>query len=644
MDTSMFRPVWEEQRGDSGIRLSSLWQVMGWPNGELGLEVSGAIRCPDWPPDLFALVAAALRKSGAYTLPIRHLEKSLAGNTFDDIAGEWKKCVNQFIETGEPYCLPASVAERWRFVANEQVLNLPLSRLLDDKEVAAALIILAGIADETCAGVGLPFGDHGTALRRCADQLLFPSQFGSTLCRYVHPSAGRVLPKMHTPQCGLTMRSFSHHLAFCETDEVQPAWLSVPGARGDVNNTHHLNILIAPWPEVITPAQIRPSSSQQGSKDYRCFDFNVASSQLKLAAKLQAMAGEAEKIVGSLDAVIMPELSLSTYDYRAARAAMLRKGLLFICGVGTRNENRVNIDVPLSKYHAVHLRQRKHHRWKIDEAQIRQYGLGARLNPAHNYWERIAVEDRKLIFLVLRPWLVTTALICEDLARHDPVGELIRGIGPNLVIALLMDGPQLTGRWASRYAAGLADDPGSSVLSVTSLGMAELSRPSDGNSTPSRVAALWKDAFCGKPVELTVPPGHSGLVITLAVKRATEQTADLRTDRDMSSFPVLVGVHPVKIPDQKPDLVNDDLKTNWISPYQAFLLARLAQRSGLKSSVAPEELSELSDQAYRIGRELWKLKAGDESKANSEAGESTVEECATAREILEWHDTNTRPV
>jgi hypothetical protein len=31
------------------------------------------------------------------------------------------------------------------------------------------------------------------------------------------------------------------------------------------------------------------------------------------------------------------------------------------------------------------------------------------------------------------------ALICEDLARPDPVAEIVRTVGPNLVIALLME-------------------------------------------------------------------------------------------------------------------------------------------------------------------------------------------------------------
>ena len=42
---------------------------------------------------------------------------------------------------------------------------------------------------------------------------------------------------------------------------------------------------------------------------------------------------------------------------------------------------------------------------------------------------------------------------------------------------LLLDGPQLTSRWAARYASVLADDPGSAVMTLTSYGMVQRSRP-----------------------------------------------------------------------------------------------------------------------------------------------------------------------
>jgi hypothetical protein len=140
--------------------------------------------------------------------------------------------------------------------------------------------------------------------------------------------------------------------------------------------------------------------------------------------------------------------------------------------------------------------------------------------------------------------LVLSVLICEDLARPDPVGDLVRAVGPNLVIALLMDGPQLKGRWPERYAMALADDPGSSVLSLTSLGMSELSRPSQGTSR-SRVIALWKDRT-GTSTEIELPAGCGAVVVTLSLEYEEEWTADGRRDYGMAVFPTLSGIHAIK--------------------------------------------------------------------------------------------------
>ena len=120
----------------------------------------------------------------------------------------------------------------------------------------------------------------------------------------------------------------------------------------------------------------------------------------------------------------------------------------------------------------------------------------------------------------------------------------MRAVGPNLVIAVLMDGPQLTDRWASRFATTLADDPGCSVLSLTSLGMSNLSRPSSGPSR-SRVLALWKDAS-RSATEIELPAGCGGVVLSLSTQYLQEWAADGRNDNKRAAFPVLSGVYPIK--------------------------------------------------------------------------------------------------
>jgi hypothetical protein len=142
--------------------------------------------------------------------------------------------------------------------------------------------------------------------------------------------------------------------------------------------------------------------------------------------------------------------------------------------------------------------QKKHHPWRLDEAQVIQYGLGGVLNPSTGWWECADLTDRQLSFISMSPDIVLSVLVCEDLARPDPVANIVRAVGPNLLIALLMDGPQIKERWAARYATILADDPGCSVLSLTSIGMSNLSRPQSGPNR-SRVVAMWKDALSSSP-------------------------------------------------------------------------------------------------------------------------------------------------
>jgi hypothetical protein len=109
-----------------------------------------------------------------------------------------------------------------------------------------------------------------------------------------------------------------------------------------------------------------------------------------------------------------------------------------------------------------------------------------------------------------------------------------------------MDGPQTKERWAARYATVLADDPGCSVLALTSLGMTRLSRPDSGLSR-SRVVALWKDAFKGA-TEIELPEGHEAVAVSLSIRYREEFTADGRGDDSAAAFPILAGAHPIADP------------------------------------------------------------------------------------------------
>jgi len=124
-----------------------------------------------------------------------------------------------------------------------------------------------------------------------------------------------------------------------------------------------------------------------------------------------------------------------------------------------------------------HYRQDKHHRWSLDQSQIEQYQLGAVLDPRVRWWEALELRPRSLQLIERGDGYTIASLVCEELAHIDEVIDVIRLGGPTLLVALLLDGPQLSSRWAARYASVLVDDPGSPVLTVTSYGMVRRGRP-----------------------------------------------------------------------------------------------------------------------------------------------------------------------
>ncbi len=99
-------------------------------------------------------------------------------------------------------------------------------------------------------------------------------------------------------------------------------------------------------------------------------------------------------------------------------------------------------------------------------------------------------------------------------------------------------------RWPGRYAGALADDPGSSVLTLTSLGASKLSKPLGGAANRSRTIALWRDAKNGAK-ELDLPEGSSALLLNLSVEHQIERTVDGRGENETGGYPVLSGVHPL---------------------------------------------------------------------------------------------------
>ncbi|HRI04881.1 MAG TPA: hypothetical protein PLL77_14170 [Pyrinomonadaceae bacterium] len=194
-------------------------------------------------------------------------------------------------------------------------------------------------------------------------------------------------------------------------------------------------------------------------------------------------------------------------------------------------------------------KQYKHHRWRFDSSQIRRYGLSSVLDPKKVWWESIKIPKRRVSFLNVGDRLTISHLICEDLARQDPIAELVRAVGPSLVIAILMDGPQLRNRWSSRYATVLSEDPGSSVITLTSLGMVKRYQSEFGKA--SRTIGLWNDNRAGDSREIELAQGAEAVLLTLSLDREPEKTADGREEEHPTSVLHLNDVIQIYLKQEK---------------------------------------------------------------------------------------------
>jgi hypothetical protein len=515
---------------------------------------------PPWPPDLFALCMSALHQSGAYCAVLKNWPPR--GVSASEWAEEVEKVGTSWLSNWPRIAVPSEVTILWDKVLTGWDLVVADLGKDENLPVCQSLLELCAIADEACAGMGTP-GPHYEEdetperiqkieeLFSHVDTILQRDRNGSTLCDEIDTGCLRVLPKMRTPQTGLTIRSLSHHLSLCPANEVRPKWI-MRSYRPE--QAHALNLLLVPWPARVAPIQFTPTCGlpqEMGNMEAEEFGFfTFTHGDLGLVPDFETLMTNASDLVGPIHGVVLPELALSPEQLAGVRDKVLARGSFLISGVGTCSEsglkhgkNFISVDFP--RYNQS-LYQSKHHRWRLDHNQLSQYGLGSRLYSEKKWWEHIDVHSRELMFISMLQWLVFSVLICEDLSRPDPIGDLVRAVGPNLVIALLMDGPQLKQRWGARFASVLADDPGCSVLTLTSLGMCDLSWPTDDSVRRSRVIALWKDAEKGA-IEIELPEGNDAVVISLNVRYKEEWAADGRSDHKNAGYPILSGIHPVSL-------------------------------------------------------------------------------------------------
>lgn len=379
-----------------------------------------------------------------------------------------------------------------------------------------------------------------------------------TLCGFADRHVVCVQPKGRVAQIGCSVRNLSRNLALTgPVGGVRCNWQQLVQNADAAELRKSLNILLVPMPWEIRASSFQPTNlGGWGSFDIRqdwLPDKISGDAWDAFYGRITEIIGNALRDSDRIDAIVFPEMALTYPIFKKIFETVSHhdKGLLprlqFMISGSSNNCDgeegnfvltgiRENDLVP-GDGRARLIRvfsQRKHHRWKLNKDQIASYGLASSLMPSIPWWENHCIESREINFFQFRRDAVFASLICEDLARSDPCHDIMRSVAPNLIFALLMDGPQLTTRWPARYAGSLADDPGSTVITLTSNGLVQRSNHqfTDGKS---HSVGLIRDGR-GTTREIALPPEHQAILLTLGTETVTDHTIDGRETNNASEW------------------------------------------------------------------------------------------------------------
>ena len=581
-----------------------------------------------WPPNLFAFTSEVLSATGAYYLVVsptkdqRHKIREVwppeaykpdvsRKNSWSKDVRKWgrtwrnllnKKDRDYFTRNLNPRkqfgsdeleqlleeTVPGAIRECWEsFAAGFDTKDIKdLLCLMEGEERSrhwkyfVHLMTLHAVADEACLGWGIRrFVSEWGEKKTSEAQLFAERRLGQrgTLAT-VHEDRCRILPKRHTPNVGMTLRSISSNLALYHRSSVDVKWrpaVETPLTRNGKQITS-LNVLLLPWPYRIWASDFKklesaPYKANPGREAF--FQYipdgkGQDKTKLKdrneveyLETVLPNLLENAKTEAGRVDLVILPELAISSRHIRILESKLKELEVSgYIAGVRDSGEDvgdgpkrfgrnmvyckflrreKEGFEFPPNIEADTDYRQHKHHRWKLDQSQIVSYQLGGRLSPNINWWEGIKLSRRRVTFINVGNEITICPLICEDLARQEPISDLIRAVGPTLVVAILMDGPQKMSRWSAGYASVLADDPRSSVLTFTCLGMVE--KMEIPGVPRSRAVALWKDPL-HRVNEIDLEDNKQAILLYLNVQDQKEITADGREEEVATPYLTLGGI------------------------------------------------------------------------------------------------------
>lgn len=499
-----------------------------------------------WPPDVFALSNLILDHTEGYRFTVsppkggRWPPHSDWNENVQRAAGEWRMTATDLNRAPPP-----DVAKLWKVVLERRDTKLSALRRGEDCPLLKALLTLHAMADEACSGLSAHRPPQEDSFEARAWAMLRTR--GSLA--HVEPTRVRVTPKTQLAGRGITIRSLSRYLAL-SYESIDAHWHRIdPLPDHPERSTRDYNILLAPWPLHIRDRAFRPVTGPLENMDPAAFGFfrYDPDDQIDIGL-LSRLVEQAQHHTRRIDTVILPEAAVRNDEVPTLETVMEDLGVLsIVAGVRepasdtTLGRNYVHLGVRVPGGWETY-QQEKHHRWCVDGPQIRQYHLSRALDPSRSWWEAIDLPFRTVQIVDLGDGATVAPLVCEDLARLDEVSDVLRRVGPTMVIALLLDGPQLPNRWSCRYAAVLADEPGSAVLSLSAFGMVTRSRPP--GKPPSRVIAMWNDPITG-PHHIELGRGATGVLLAARVEPKTVWTADGRSHSSPSLS--LRDVHQLRV-------------------------------------------------------------------------------------------------
>jgi hypothetical protein len=513
----------------------------------------------EWPPDVFALANVILDRSEAFRFALAPREGWPPPRYLDwpaevgEAARRWGAWVQ---DRRSPF--PDLVTREWRVFRDRA--DAPLEQLAqgEDLRMVEAVLTLHAIADEACAGlaVALDTSDAEASVYRARGRELLVRT--GSLAR-ISARFFRVLPKVRTPPTGRA--TFSRY-ACVVGPGIEARWHKMPTRhRGTDLTSEHATLLLLPWPLRVRESdfvRVEGSVQRLNNEPFGFFEFAPAEGlDLDL---LDRVLVAARREADSVDVVGMPESAVDESEIADIESVLDRHGVAFLqTGVrqrarepGRLGRNWIHIGVnprlekggPLPSEQGAewfHICQNKHHRWSLDEPQVYQYHLGGVLHPHIRWWEA-KEEPRLAVQFVEVAELTLVGLACEDLAWNDEVAELMRSVGPTVVVAHVLDGPQLPSRWSARYASILADDPGCAVTTLTSYGMVKRSQPRGQDA--STIIGLWKDPRRGFR-EIPLEEGAHGVLLSICMDRASRRSADGRMPVENGTQAFDVATHQV---------------------------------------------------------------------------------------------------